>query len=130
MNESPPDLERRLRVILADDDALTRRAVKRALQRAGVLVIAEASSGREAAALAIHYRPDCVLMDVVMPDLDGLEAARRIAAQAPEICVVMLTAGENPALDMLARTLRARSPRRAVAYADQIAIGASEAGLH
>ena len=62
----------RLRIIIADDDPLARRVVRDALQEAGVIVIAEAANGREAVELARHYRPDVVLMDIIMPGIDGL----------------------------------------------------------
>ena len=61
-----------LRVIIADDDPFARRVIKGALQAAGVTVVAEAKDGQEAVELALHYRPDVVIMDVVMPELDGI----------------------------------------------------------
>jgi DNA-binding NarL/FixJ family response regulator len=84
-----------IRVVIADDDPLARRMVKQALQQAGFLVIAEAHDGREAVDLALHYRPDIVLMDVVMPQLDGLSATRRILQMDPEQTIVMLTSGDD-----------------------------------
>ena len=64
-------------------------------------VVAEASNGQEAAELAIYYKPDCVLMDLIMPGVDGLEATRRIMERAPEIRVVMLTATDEDAMGLL-----------------------------
>lgn len=90
-----------LRVIVADDDAIARRVVKESLQTSGVTVIAEAADGREAVELALHYRPDAVLMDIVMPGFDGLEATRRIVEKAPEVHVVILTVSEDPELGIL-----------------------------
>jgi NarL family two-component system response regulator LiaR len=84
-----------LRVIIADDDALARRVLRDALQGAGVIVIAEAADGREAVELAAHYVPDVVVMDVVMPGVDGLEATRRIADRVPGVKVVMLTSTDD-----------------------------------
>lgn len=92
----------RLRVIIADDDPLTRRVVRDALQGANVIVIAEAATGREAVELARHYQPDVVLMDVVMPDVDGLEATRLMSEQAPRTAVVILTAAADDDMGMLA----------------------------
>jgi DNA-binding NarL/FixJ family response regulator len=90
-----------LRTIIADDDPLARRVVKAALQSAGVTVIAEAGTGREAVELAVHYRPDVVLMDIVMPDLNGLEATAQLAERAPDVKVVVLTASEDEELGLL-----------------------------
>lgn len=100
-DQSPSAAVLTLRVIIADDDPLARRVVKDALQAADVTVIAEACNGREAAELAIHYRPDCVLMDIVMPEVDGLEAARRIMQRAPEVRVVFLTASEADGIGLV-----------------------------
>jgi NarL family two-component system response regulator LiaR len=88
--------DERLRVIVADDDPFARRMVKDVLQRAGMIVIAEAQDGRQAVELCCYYRPDVVVMDVVMPVLDGVNATRRIVTQLPEQRIVMLTsAGED-----------------------------------
>jgi NarL family two-component system response regulator LiaR len=81
-----------VRVIVADDDPIARRAVRDALQDAGIVVIAEASNGTDAVALSVHYRPDVVVMDVVMPGLDGIEATRALSARAPEVRVLLLSA--------------------------------------
>ena len=90
-----------LRVLLADDDPLARRVVRDALQEAGWSVVADASSGREAVELALHYRPDLVLMDVAMPDLDGIGAAQAIHDRAPEVRVVMLSTSDDDDIAML-----------------------------
>src|SRR3954452_23208800 len=85
-----------LRTIVADDDPLVRRLIRDTLQRAHVTVIAEASTGREAVELALFYRPDVVVMDFMMPEMDGIEATRRIYEHDPEIRVVLLTgAGDD-----------------------------------
>jgi two-component system, NarL family, response regulator LiaR len=100
MDDVPP-----LRTIVADDDPLVRRLIRDTLQRENVTVIAEASTGREAVELAVFYRPDVVVMDYMMPEMDGIEATRRIYAQAPEIRVVLLTGSSDESLGM--RGLRA-----------------------
>jgi two-component system, NarL family, response regulator LiaR len=80
-----------LRTIIADDDPLVRRLIRDTLQFDGITVIAEAATGREAIELALFYRPDVVVMDYMMPEMDGIEATRRIYEQAPDVRVVMLT---------------------------------------
>ena len=92
----------RLRVIIADDDPLARRVVRDELQEAGIVVIAEAANGRDAVELARHYRPDVVVMDVIMPGLDGLEATRAIRRVAPETAVLVLTASGDEDTGLLA----------------------------
>ena len=67
------------------------------LERAGFEVVAEARDGREAVALAAEHRPDLAVMDVKMPELDGIEAARQMLEQRP-IPIVMLTAFSEAAL--------------------------------
>jgi len=84
-----------LRAIVADDDPFARRVIRDALEKAGVTVIAEARNGRQAVELAVYYRPDVVLMDVVMPELDGILATRRILKELPEQLVIMLTGTED-----------------------------------
>lgn len=98
----PQESVPRLRIIIADDDPLARRVVRDALQDAGVIVIAEAGNGREAIELSRHYRPDVVLMDVIMPSVDGLEATRIITREVPETAVLVLTASGDEDTGMLA----------------------------
>ena len=81
-----------IRVLIADDQALLRGGFRMILDaEEGVDVVGEASDGAEALRLAEELRPDVVLMDVRMPDLDGLEATRRLTARADAPKVVMLT---------------------------------------
>jgi DNA-binding NarL/FixJ family response regulator len=87
--------------VIADDDPLARRVVRDALQEAGFAVAADAANGREAVELALHYRPDLVLMDIAMPELDGIAAARRIREEAPEVRVVILSMSDDDELGML-----------------------------
>ena len=84
-----------LRVIVADDDPLARRVVRDALEAGGIVVIAEAANGREAVELSLHYKPDIVLMDLVMPDVDGIQATRRILAREPRVEVIILTSSDD-----------------------------------
>jgi DNA-binding NarL/FixJ family response regulator len=94
-----------LRTIVADDDPLVRRLIRDTLQREHVTVIAEASTGREAVELALFYHPDVVVMDYMMPELDGIEATRRIFEQDPGIRVILLTGAGDEELGL--RGLRA-----------------------
>jgi DNA-binding NarL/FixJ family response regulator len=79
------------RVLIADDQALLRGSFRVLVDSApGLTVVGEASDGVEAVALARHEKPDVVLMDVRMPEMDGIEATRRICAET-DVRVLMLT---------------------------------------
>jgi two-component system, NarL family, response regulator LiaR len=93
--------EEALKVIIADDDALARRAIRDTLQADGIVVIAEAAEGHDAVELVLHYHPDVVLMDVVLPRVDGILATRQIHERNPEVVVVMLSANEDPELGVM-----------------------------
>ena len=81
-----------IRVLIADDENLLRSAIASLLAMSEELaIVAQASDGAEAVALAAEHDPDVVLLDLEMPRLDGLEAARRIIARRPEQAVVLLT---------------------------------------
>jgi two-component system, NarL family, response regulator LiaR len=84
-----------LRAVVADDDPFARQVIKDALQRGGVQVIAEARNGRQAIELTLYHRPDVVLMDVVMPEVDGLVATRRILRELPHQVVIVLTGTDD-----------------------------------
>ena len=86
-----------MRVLIADDHALFRDGLRSLLEARGVEVVDEACNGREAVKLARAHRPDVVLMDLAMPELDGLAATRLISAALPEVRVVVLTGSENDA---------------------------------
>jgi DNA-binding NarL/FixJ family response regulator len=84
------------RAVIADDDPFARRVIKDVLQGSGVIVIAEARDGRQAVELTLHYEPDFVVMDIVMPELDGVMATREIRRQLPDQLIIVLTgAGED-----------------------------------
>jgi len=93
-----------LRILVAEDETIIRLDLKETLERAGHEVCAEARDGEEAVALARAERPDLAVLDVKMPRLDGIEAARRILAERP-IPIVMLTAyGQD---ELVARAVEA-----------------------
>jgi response regulator NasT len=80
-----------MRVLVAEDETIIRLDLRDLLERSGFEVCAEARDGEEAVALARSEKPDVAIMDVKMPKLDGIEAARRILDERP-IPIVMLTA--------------------------------------
>ncbi|MEY3795273.1 MAG: hypothetical protein RLZZ120_384 [Actinomycetota bacterium] len=78
-----------VRILVAEDEALIRMDLVEMLQEAGYTVVAQATNGKEAIALATEHRPDLAILDVKMPILDGISAAEKIISIAP---VLMLTA--------------------------------------
>ncbi|MDX1616939.1 MAG: response regulator transcription factor [Candidatus Promineifilaceae bacterium] len=83
-------------VLLAEDHMLVRKGIRRLLDdHPQLTVVAEAADGRAAVDAAARHRPDVALIDVTMPLLNGIEAARRIKQQRPQTKVLMLTMHEN-----------------------------------
>ena len=80
-----------MRILVAEDETIIRLDLCALLERSGFEVVAEARDGDEAVRLAREHEPDLAIMDVKMPRLDGIEAARRILGERP-IPIVMLTA--------------------------------------
>jgi DNA-binding NarL/FixJ family response regulator len=83
-------------VLLAEDDELDRRLLKELLEADGVAVVGEAGDGAEAVELARKLEPDVVLMDIRMPGMNGLEAARLLDRSFPLTQVIILTAYDGP----------------------------------
>ena len=85
------------RLVLADDHHLLRRGFRSLLSgEPGLEVVGEASNGREAIEICLRLEPDLVLMDVRMPDIDGITATRRIKREQPGVGVLIVTMHENP----------------------------------
>ena len=94
-----------IRLLLADDHRMLRETLKRSMLDEGFEIAGEASDGQEAVDLALQVDPDVVLMDVTMPEMDGVEATRRIVEQRPESRIVMLTMHADQ--DVIAAAIRA-----------------------
>ena len=91
-----------MRILVAEDETIIRLDLRELLERAGYDVVAEARDGEEAVSLAREHEPDLAVMDVKMPRLDGIDAARRMLEERP-IPIVMLTAfGQRELVDRAA----------------------------
>lgn len=85
-----------IRIMLVDDHEIVRSGLRMLLQsETDILIVAEASSGQEAIALAQAHQPDVVLMDLAMPGMDGMEATRQLKAYCPDAAVLALTIHEE-----------------------------------
>ena len=99
-----------LRVLIVDDYALLRNEIRQMLGKDEELeVVGEAGDGQAAIAAATELRPDLIIMDVAMPELSGIEAARRIVAAQPDVKIVALSQYDDKRLvaDMLRAGARA-----------------------
>jgi CheY-like chemotaxis protein len=109
-------LHPRVRVLVADDHEVMRMGIRNLLQfRSGWSVCAEASNGQEAVEKALQFHPDVVIMDITMPVMNGLDAAREIAKAQPQIPVILFSMHVS---DDLYQHLQTDGIRGAVAKAD------------
>lgn len=98
MTASPAGVPERTRLIIADDHAIVREGLVSLLEAEQDLkVVGQAGTGKEALSLAREHRPDLALLDVTMPDMNGLEATRQIKQELPEVEVLVLTMHEEEA---------------------------------
>jgi two-component system nitrate/nitrite response regulator NarL len=118
------------RVIVVDDDERLRGRLRAALQAAGLVVIAEADNGRDAIDLAAHFRPDVVVMDIVMANIDGLSATRAIMERNPDARVLLLTGSDDVELGVVGlragaagHLIKGRPLRELVSAVKRIAAG-------
>ncbi len=88
--------ERPITVLIADDHGVVREGLRAMLEREGMQVVGEAATGREAVEKTQALSPDVVLLDIRMPEGDGLWALETIKATHPAVCVIMLTTYANP----------------------------------
>jgi DNA-binding NarL/FixJ family response regulator len=93
-----PDPDKPITVLLVDDHLLVRRGFRRMLEDdPAIRVIGEAGDGQDAVSLAVAERPSVVVMDFALPSMNGAVATRRIAAEAPEVAVLVLSMHPEPA---------------------------------
>ena len=98
-----------IRILLAEDHAVMRTGLRLVLERQrDFQVVGEASDGREAVALAQQHKPDVILMDIGMPNLNGIEAARQITTSLPQVAVVILSMHSDEAYVLRALKAGAR----------------------
>ena len=124
-----PEKGNAVRIVIADDHEMVRRGLVATLADVERwTVVAQANNGREAAELVAIHKPDIAILDLSMPELNGLDATRRILAARPETCVLILTAHES---EQLVREVLAAGARGYVLKSDagRILVRAVEALL-
>jgi DNA-binding NarL/FixJ family response regulator len=85
-----------IRVVLGDDHTLVRQGIRRAVEQSeGLEVVGEAATGTDIVRLVKETEPDVVILDIRMPEMDGIEAARNITGDRPETAIVILTAYDD-----------------------------------
>lgn len=92
-----------MRLVIADDHPLFRIGLRYALEASGFSVVAEAGDGAEALQAMLEHKADVALLDVKMPEVDGIEAAKHIRQQLPDCLIILLTTFEEEALIHAAR---------------------------
>jgi DNA-binding NarL/FixJ family response regulator len=94
------------RIILAEDHVLFRRLVRQELNNAdGLTVVGEANNGQELLTLLEQVTPDLIILDISMPNLNGIEAAKRIRVSHPHLKILFLSMHKNPAYAQQAKKI-------------------------
>jgi DNA-binding NarL/FixJ family response regulator len=91
------------RILIADDSPVTRKTLQDLLQTSGWQVCGQAENGLEAVRMAVELNPDVMILDLAMPSMDGLTAARQISESLPTIPIVMHTLHDLPQLEQEAK---------------------------
>lgn len=90
------ELWKKIKVLLVDDHEMMRKGLRKLIEeQKDLTIVAEASGGGEAVALATQHAPDVIVMDVNLPDMDGIEATQKIAVASPDIAVIGLSLYDN-----------------------------------
>ncbi len=119
----------KIRILIADDHRLVREGLRALLEGHGEFqVVAEASNGREAVERALQTKPDVALIDITMPEMDGLEATRRLVERDPAFRVLVLTVHETE--DYFFRALEAGALGFVVKDADSRDLAAAIRAVH
>lgn len=90
------DLDRKLKVLITDDSQLLRKKLRKDLEEMDCEVL-EAENGKDAILRVLEEQPDCVFLDIVMPEVGGVEALKVIREAAPDLPVIMLSSAGTPA---------------------------------
>lgn len=98
------DMAKELNIIIADDDAVTCRALRLLLNEHGHRVVGEAHDGEKAVELCVAHSPDVAFLDINMPRMDGFAAAERIRSASPRVGLIMVTS--VPTLDNVQRAMQ------------------------
>lgn len=128
---SIPSSMSKLRVLVADDHHIIRRGVSAILEALDdIEVCGEAGTGRDAVEAAVQLKPDVIIMDIAMPDMNGLEATQRIRKLQPEIEILILTAYQS---EELARNVLSSGARGYILksdLSDTLSVAVREVGRH